>query len=321
MTTQSISRLDSIPVIDFESFAKGCVSDRQKVAQEIYSACREVGFMYLKNHGVSKASVERIFQQSQKFFALPLETKQQLAWSSEFSNRGYVGIKRERLNPERPGDAKECFNVGKEGATTDAINSALTQNLWPPDDKEFRKAVLEFFDICTDIANQVFCAFALSLNLPDSFIVDRHRDQEHTLRLLHYPPMLQLPEPGQIRAGEHSDYGSLTLLFQDDVGGLEVRTANGDWIFAPCIPDTILVNTGDLMQRWSNDVFRSTKHRVDVPIDERVHQSRYSIAFFCQPDRNTEIACIESCQGPDNSPNYPPVLAGQYLTDLLRATY
>lgn len=322
MIVQSTSKLESIPVIDFAFFTQGSTSDRQNIAQEIYHACREVGFLYLKNYGISKPLVEAIFQQSQKFFALPSESKRDLAWSSEFSNRGYIGIKRERLNPTRPGDAKECFNIGKEEVVSaDLTNLALIQNQWPPGDEEFRRTVLEFFDACTATANQVFRAFTLSLNLPASFIVDRHHRQEHTLRLLHYPPMLQSLEPNQIRAGEHSDYGSLTLLFQDDVGGLEVQTASGEWIFAPCIPDTVLVNTGDLMQRWSNDVFRSTKHRVGVPSADRATRSRYSIAFFCQPDHDTEIACIESCQGSDAPPLYPPVLAGDYLISLLQATY
>lgn len=320
VATQSISKLDSIPVIDFGLFA-GDAAARQEVAQKIYHACREIGFVYLKNHGISKILIDRMFQQSQKFFSLPLESKQKLSWSSEFSNRGYVAVERERLNPERPGDAKECFNVGKDLPFAASSNSALTQNLWIPDDEEFRRTVVDFFEVCTDTANDVFRAFALALNVPDSFIVDLHQNQEHTLRLLHYPPMLQAPEPGQIRAGEHSDYGSVTLLFQDDVGGLEVQTADGYWISAPCIPDTVLVNTGDLMQCWSNDVFCSTKHRVGVPTDDRIHQSRYSIAFFCQPDHDAEISCIESCQDENNPPRYHPVLAGDYLVSLLQATY
>ncbi|MEI1373380.1 MAG: 2OG-Fe(II) oxygenase family protein [Nostoc sp.] len=128
------------------------------------------------------------------------------------------------------------------------------------------------------------------------------------------------PKPGQVRAGEHSDYGSITLLFQDDVGGLEVQTASGEWIAAPTIPDTVIVNTGDLIQRWTNHVFCSTKHRVMIPSDNRVNQSRYSVAFFCHPNDHTEIACLESCQK-EQSPIYPPILAREYLLSRLQATY
>ncbi len=158
------------------------------------------------------------------------------------------------------------------------------------------------------------------MELPEDFFTTRHNQQNHTLRLLHYPPLQTSPKPGQVRAGEHSDYGSLTLLFQDGVGGLEVQTTSGEWIAAPWIPGTVVVNTGDLMQRWTNHIFCSTKHRVMIPNDERVKQSRYSVAFFCHPNDDTEIACLESCQK-QQSPIYPPILAGEYLVSRLQATY
>lgn len=296
-----------IPVIDFKPFVVGDVGKQQQVAQELYNACHELGFVYIKNHGVSQVLIEQVFLQSKRFFDLPLKVKHQLAWSSEFSNRGYIGIERERLDPKQTGDLKEAFNVGKEGpeATSPRPDDpALTQNQWPCGEEEFRRTVLDFFEACTEAANRAFYAFELALQLPEAFIIGKHAQQEHVLRLLHYPPMNREPELGQIRAGAHSDYGSLTLLFQDEIGGL-----------------TVLVNIGDLTQRWSNDVFRSTKHRVGVPVGDRIHKSRYSIAFFCQPDHDAEITCIESCQGPDKPPLYPPILAGEYLLSLLQATY
>lgn len=313
-----------IPIIDFTPFISNDEAGQQAVAQEIYWACHQTGFLYLKNHGIPQAQIQQMFEQSQQLFGLPPEAKQRLAWSDEFSNRGYVGVERERLDPNQPGDLKEAFNIGREGpdaTSADPNNAALTQNQWPAELPEFRPTALAFFDACTAAADRVFHAFALALNLPASFIADRHLNQEHTLRLLHYPPMQVQPKPGQIRAGAHSDYGSITLLFQDEVGGLEVKTASGDWIDAPSIPDTILVNTGDLTQRWSNRVFCSTQHRVGLPKRDRATRSRYSIAFFCQPDHEAEIACLETCQGPENPPLYPPIKAGEYLISLLQATY
>lgn len=314
----------TIPVIDFAPFVSGDGEGQQQVAQEIYQACHTVGFMYLKNHGVAEDLLERVFQQSEQFFSLPLETKQQLAWTEAFSNRGYVGIRRERLNPDRPGDAKECFNIGKEAdlsASPSSAEAALVQNRWLPEDEPFRQTMLSFFDACIEAADRVLQAFALALQLPPSFLVDLHQKRENTLRLLHYPPLEAELEPDQIRAGEHSDYGSITLLFQDDVGGLEVQSRSGEWLFAPCIPNTVLVNTGDLMERWTNDIFRSTKHRVGVPTGDRANRSRYSIAFFCHPDMDAEIQCIDSCQNPANPAKYPPILAGDHLISLLQATY
>lgn len=292
----------TIPIIDLTAFSNGDTITRQNITKQIYQACHEIGFMYLQNSGISKDLIKQVFSYSKSFFNLPLEVKQKQAWSDEFNNTGYVGLERERLDPNKPGDLKEALNLGKQ----EAVN--------------IDASILAFYDSCTELANTVLQAYALALELPEDFFITRHNQQNHTLRLLHYPS-LQIPaKPGQVRAGEHSDYGSITLLFQDDVGGLEVQTASGEWIAAPAIPDTVVVNTGDLMQRWTNDMFCSTKHRVMIPSDNRVNQSRYSMAFFCHPNDDTEIACLESCQK-EQSPIYPPMLAGEYLLSRLQATY
>lgn len=311
-----------IPLIDFTPFVENDPEGKQRVAQEIYHACHEVGFLYLTHHGIQSNFITDIFKQSQQFFSLPLEEKNKIAWSSEFSNRGYVGIERERLDETNPGDLKEAFNVGKEVSPEEAgANATLLLNQWPPRQEEFRQTVKMFFEQCAAAAARVFQAFAIALDMPESFLVDKHQSHNYTLRLLHYPPLNGVPKPGQIRAGAHSDYGTLTLLFQDDVGGLEVQIATGEWISAPSIPGAILINTGDLTQRWSNDVFRSTKHRVALPNGEMAERDRYSIAFFCQPDAEAEIVCLPSCQGSDNPPRYAPITSGEYLLSRLQATY
>lgn len=292
----------TIPVIDLAAFAEGNTATRQTVVKHIYQACHEIGFMYLQNSRISKDLVKQVFTHNKSFFNLPLEVKQKQAWNDEFSNTGYVGLERERLNPNQPGDLKEALNLGKQEAVRIA------------------PCIHAFYDSCTELANIVLQTFALALELPENFFVTRHNQQNHTLRSLHYPRLQTPPKAGQVRAGEHSDYGSITLLFQDEVGGLEVQIASGHWIAAPAIPDTVVVNIGDLMQRWTNDIFCSTKHRVMIPSDHRVQQSRYSIAFFCHPNDDTEIACLESCQK-ERSPIYPPILAGEYLLQRLQATY
>ncbi|MFN6482051.1 MULTISPECIES: isopenicillin N synthase family dioxygenase [unclassified Nostoc] len=291
-----------IPVIDLTAFINGNAATRQAVVKQIYQACHEIGFIYLQNSGISKDLIKEVFTHSKSFFNLPLEVKQKQAWSDEFSNTGYVGMEREHLDPNKPGDLKEALNLNKQTAVGIDVS------------------IVAFYDSCTELANTILQAYASALELPKDFFTIRHNQQNHTLRSLHYPPLQIPPKPGQVRAGEHSDYGSITLLFQDDVGGLEVQTASGEWIAAPAIPDTVIVNTGDLMERWTNHVFCSTKHRVMIPCDNRVNQSRYSIAFFCHPNDDTEIACLESCQK-EQSPIYPPILAGEYLLQRLQATY
>lgn len=310
--------LAQIPVIDFELFTNSDAAAQQAVVQQIYQACHEIGFIYLKNSGISQTLIDELFIQIKQFFALPFEIKQKLAWSDEFSNRGYVGVERERLNPTKPGDLKEAFNVGK--VSSDERQDSLVLNQWLPDKEDFRTCVMEFWDACVEVADKILQAFALALQVPEDFFASRHDQQNHTLRLLHYPPLQRSPKPEQVRAGEHSDYGSITLLFQDQIGGLEVQTRDGKWIAAPTIPGTVIINTGDLMQRWTNHVFCSTKHRVIIPMDERSHKSRYSVAFFCHPNDDAEIACIESCKK-EHEAIYPPITAGEHLLSKLQATY
>lgn len=308
-----------IPLIDFAPFLTDDAQGKQRVARQIYQACRTVGFLYLKNHGISEEAIAQTFTQARYFFDLSLREKQQVAWSSENSNRGYVGLERERLDESQPGDLKEAFNVGKEFSS--AADPTLMPNQWPVGHPLFQQHVAHFFEECTAGVQRVLRAFAIALSMPPDYLVNRHQNHDYTLRMLHYPPLQADPKPGQIRAGAHSDYGSLTLLFQDDVGGLEVLSAEGKWIAAPAIAGAVLINTGDLLQRWSNDVFRSTKHRVSLPQGNNVKQHRYSIAFFCQPDANAQVVCLPTCQGEDNLPKYPPVTSGEYLLNRLKATY
>ncbi|MEH2447879.1 MAG: 2-oxoglutarate and iron-dependent oxygenase domain-containing protein [Nostoc sp.] len=162
----------TIPVIDLTAFTNGDTITRQTVIK-IYQACHEIGFMYLQNSGISKDLIKQVFTHSKYFFNLPLEVKQKQAWSDEFSNTGYVGLERERLDPNKPGDLKEAFNVNKAAIGIDA-------------------SIVAFYDSCTELANTVLQAYALALELPKDFFITRHNQQNHTLRLLHYPP-LQIP--------------------------------------------------------------------------------------------------------------------------------
>ncbi|MEO0394383.1 MAG: 2-oxoglutarate and iron-dependent oxygenase domain-containing protein [Cyanobacteria bacterium P01_A01_bin.137] len=310
----------NIPIVDFSRFLSGNPKSRQAAVQEIFQACHDVGFLYLKHHGIPAHIIEQALIQSRLFFELPLDEKQNIAWSSEHSNSGYIGIERESLDNSQPGDLKEAFNVGNENAAV-ANGLPLRTNRWPTGQPLFYQTISDFFEICSGAVEQIFRAFACALSMPADYLVERHQNHDYTLRLLHYPPIAQPSLPGQLRAGSHSDYGSLTLLFQDNVGGLEVQTTNGDWITAPTIPDTILINTGDLMERWSNNVFRSTKHRVRLPDGAQTQQHRYSIAFFCQPDADTDIVCLPTCHSDHNPPQYTPVKSGDYLLGRLRATY
>ena len=299
--------MGEIPVIDFAPFDRDGDLGQQKVAAEIDRACREIGFFYLINHGISSEILGHLLRQSKDFFSLPETVKTQMARSPQ-TNCGYIGFQTEKLNPKNFGDLKEALNLGLEME-------------WLPELEEFRQVACRFYELTTQvIAPQILRAFALALELPRDFFDDKH-GKNYFLRLLHYPPITALPQPGQLRAGEHTDYGSITLLLQDETGGLEVQTRQGDWIEVPYIPDTLVVNVGDALQHWTNDRWRSTRHRVLAPIDSRAKLSRYSLALFCDPNPEVELACLENCCSPTYPPRYQPILMAEFLAQRLQATY
>ncbi|KAI8507810.1 hypothetical protein Bbelb_140500 [Branchiostoma belcheri] len=302
-----------IPVVDFlpYSLVNHCADDDQlaALAGQLIHAFSTTGFVYLWHHGIPAAQIERVFQVSEKFFALPKDTKEKYARPAD-NNHGWVTLERESLNPSRPGDLKEAFNV------TWVENPPA----WPMAElPEFRDTVLDFYDKCRKLSLHILELVARGLHVKDvKGFVDSHKligsgPNATALRLLHYPPVPAETKPDQVRCGEHSDYGSITLLFQDKVPGLEVRNREGVYVQAPIIENAVLVNIGDLMQRWTSDRLVSTKHRVLLPTDRG--QMRQSLAFFVHPDDEVMISCL------DGSNKYEAITAKGYLEQRFAATY
>ncbi|TFK24074.1 Clavaminate synthase-like protein [Coprinopsis marcescibilis] len=320
-----------IPVIDFSRFrAATSTTEKQDTANEIVSAFKESGFVYLSNHGIPTETIRNTFHKSKEFFDLPEATKTKLAWEDPRANRGYVQIGRERVTQSadpneiaalrsKAPDYKESMEIGRDW-------DSEWKNQWPQDSDlpVFKGTMLHFFQTCHDLHVEVMRSIALGLKLEPSFFDEKINEQCHNLRLLSYPPVSRslLKNDGQARAGAHSDYGTLTLLFQDSVGGLEVQNPHtGAFVPATPIPGTIVVNVGDLLSRWSNDVLRSTLHRVvapTTPAPSEMTPRRQSIAFFCNPNFNAEVSCLPNCSPP---PKYPTVNAGDYIIGRLAVTY
>ena len=297
-----------VPVIDLG----GLAADPARIARDIGAAAREVGFFYVVNHGVAPAVIDAAFDRSRAFFALPLGEKQALAIEKIGGNRGYSGLKHEALDPTAGADLKEAFNVGLDLAPDDPDILAGAPfrklNAWP-EVAGFKKATLAYFGACTTLALALHESFAVDLGLPRAFFADKFSKPMTTLRFLHYPAS---STEGEVGAGEHTDYGNLTLLATDDVGGLEVRTRSGEWIAAPPVADAFVVNIGDCLMRWTNDVYVSTPHRVV----NRSGRERYSIAFFFDANPEALVACAPGC----GTPRYAPVLAADYLRMRLQAS-
>lgn len=297
-----------IPVVDL-SLAS---TQATETASALVKAFSEIGFVYLRNHGIPAKQVSDIVDITQKFFNLPQDTKMKYLRGED--NFGYVQMEMESLNPERPhGDLKEAFNF-----------TPTTNQRWPETEVPRMREELEaFWDSCAGLSLQVLELTARGLGLdPEAFTKYHHLvrgNTEHvnttTVRALHYPPVATV-KAGQVRCGEHSDYGSITLLFPDMIGGLEVKARDVGYIPATPIPDTVVVNIGDLMQRWTSDKLVSTKHRVLIPEEEVKQQlGRRSIAFFVQPDNEALIECV------DGSHKYEPITSLQYLQQRFSVTY
>ncbi|KAL4222167.1 hypothetical protein ACF0H5_018207 [Mactra antiquata] len=300
--------MDSIPVIDMEkvgllrSEAEIDVTTLKDISDEIKKAFTSVGFCYMKNHGISKTLIESLFRASRDFFESPTEEKQKYRRLQD-SYFGWMSPESEILNPKRPNDLKESFNYLPSQDT----------NVWPS--KRFQKINQDMYKQCSAFAFRLMDILSIGLGLEKAHFKECHQDignpnNQTALRSLYYLPIETESEikPGQIRCGEHTDYGTITMLFQDDIGGLEVNINGVGYVPATPIPDTIVVNIGSLMQRWTSDHLIATAHRVLIPEAElKLRQPRQSVAFFIQPNNETMITCL------DGSDKYTPMTSRQYL--------
>lgn len=304
--------MSDIPVLDFAEFTEG---DGHAFVEALGSACRDTGFLVLKNHGVSDALMAQAFSAAHTFFAQPQEAKEALSISRSPHNRGYAMLGSESLD-ETSGvrDQKEAFNIGLDLAPDDprvmAGEPFRGVNVWP-DVTGFRDTGLAYFNAVWALGRKLHEAIALSLDLPHDYF-ETHLDAPMaTLRYLRYPPASG--SAGEIGAGAHTDYGSITLLLTDGVSGLQVKPRGQDWIDVPHIEGAFIINIGDCLMRWTNDVYVSTPHRVLPPVRER-----YSIAFFLDPNPDS---VIEKLPTVDGDAKYPPVTGAAYLMQRLSATY
>jgi len=219
----------NIPIVDFAGFASADAVMREATVAALRAALESCGFMYLRNHGISQTQIDAVFAQSRAFFSLPQKTKDQTKPREKGSTRGYEGVGIQALDAGRPGDLKEIFQCGAEPAT-------VRSNAWPGGMPEFRATLLGFLEAANVRCNELMKAIAVALGLPANFFEPYHDHNDSTLRLLHYPPLTGALAGGQLRAGAHTDFGGMSLLFQDDEDGLEIQSPGGRWIAAPALP-------------------------------------------------------------------------------------
>ncbi len=311
----------SIPVIDYAQ-----APDR--LVAEVGNACRKFGFFGLVNHGIDQALIDAAFYQSKKFFALPQEQK--LNWHIEKSacHRGFDPIGWQSLDLSKEGDAsaadlKESFYLGTE-PQTNAPKPVANHgpNQWPdlPSLQKFEEDMRRYSDAMKSLAQALVQTIGQSLGLDQHALDPMMSYPTCTTRLLYYPPQPSHSDQ-QIGSGAHTDWGGITVLAQDDAGGLEVKLideqGNAHWALVTPQPGMLVINTGDLMQRWSNDIIRSSWHRV---INRHSGRSRYSIAFFFDLDHHAQIETLATCISAENPAKYPAISAGDHILDMYRRT-
>ena len=313
-----MSHSPAIPILDVSALMGGTDADIAALAERLGEACRDIGFFYVANHGIAPDLIERTFAMSKAFFALPLEAKLAVDMRRSAHNRGYMPFEGETLDPDRPGDLKETFNLGLELAADDPEVLAGMPfrglNQWP-ELPGFRDTMLDYFEAIWALGRQLHRAISRDLGLDEAYFDDKLGRPLAILRLLHYPGGSIPKHDEQIGAGPHTDYGNITLLLPDATPGLEVRTRHGEWIDAPSVPGAFVCNIGDCLMRWTNDIYVSTPHRVRIPDRER-----YSIAFFLDPDPDADVTVLPGCISDDRPARYPPTTGAAYLKERLDAT-
>jgi isopenicillin N synthase-like dioxygenase len=307
--------MPTIPIVDVSPFAGSNTSAKRKAAIALGTACREIGFFYVTGHAIPEIVVADVFAAAHRFFDQPLAQKLRLSIRHSPHNRGYVELSDEKLDPDGGEDRKEAFNIGLElpSAHPDigADRSFRGRNSWP-DIPSWREVILDYFDRCWALGRLLHRGFCIDLDIRESYFDDKLDVPLAILRLLRYPARASGAD-AQLGAGEHADYGNVTILATDGVGGLQIRDRTGAWIDAPTIPGAFVCNIGDCLMRWTNDVYVSTPHRVVVP-----ERERYSLAFFLDPNPD---AIVEPICSVGMRPKYGPITAEAYIHHRLDATY
>lgn len=292
----------SLPIIDFGGFLNGTAAERRAVASDIGTAAAEIGFFIIENHHLDRGLQDSGFQMAKRFFDLPQSEKSHIDIAHSDCHRGWFGEGGEILDraAQPQGDIKQGLKIGRDLPPDNAQVMAGVPlhgpNQWPRETETiigFKDTMQNLYDGCETLSRQLMQAFALSLDLADDYFDTSLHQPMATLAPLRYPPMA---DNGLLAAGAHTDFGCLTLLLQNDEAGLEIQAADA-WLPIPCLPEHIVVNIGDMMHRWTNGKYCSTRHRVV----NRSGRTRHSMAYFFDPDPDTDLSVLPGC-GTDSQP-------------------
>ncbi|MFY7898600.1 MAG: isopenicillin N synthase family dioxygenase [Chitinophagaceae bacterium] len=307
----------SIPVVDLADFLSGDAVRKNNFVQALGTAYESVGFVAVKNHGIPDDLIAQLYEYVQQFFSLPVEHKLGYEIPGLAGQRGYTSFGREHAKGSDAPDLKEFFQFGQMVTDNDPIKSEYPENVQVNQLAKFNPTLEEAYRNYEKSGKALLQAIALYLGLDEHYFDVHIYNGNSILRCIHYPPITSEPKSA-IRAEQHEDINLITLLVGASADGLEILTKQGEWVGVTSLPEQIVVNVGDMLQRLTNNKLKSTTHRVVNPPREHWHTSRFSMPFFLHPRSEMSLACLESCIS-DNQPKaYEDATAGEYLDERLR---
>lgn len=326
MTCSTINPMsgESVPVVDLAAALAGDEVARARTARQIDEACVQTGFFAITGHGIDDGLVDGVVDNARAFFHLDRAEKDRVAPPGPYDFRGYLGLDTTSLaatlGDETPSDLCESFNISgfddpevRERVTVEGYEAIFRENQWPARPAHFRPAFESYYAALEDLCVRMLPLFALALDLPEDWFVDKIVDHTSLLLANWYPPVDGEICSGQLRRGGHTDYGAFTVISVEQIPGLQI-SVDGSWQDVPLMPDAFVVNLGDLMARWTNDRWVSTLHRVVIPEGEAAAADRVSIPFFFQPAFGAVITTIPTTITEDAPLRYEPVVAGEWIT-------
>ncbi len=309
--------LTTLPTVDLDDFRSGDAVRKHRFVRELGKAYAEIGFVTVTCHGLNDAQREDLYEQVEAFFALPEATKLKYEIPGLAGQRGYTSFGKEHAKGFNAGDLKEFFQFGQSVQNNPKLAELYPKNIGVDELHEFNPVGMQTYKTLEKAGGELLQAIALYLNLPENYFEDKIKNGNSILRAIHYPPITEEPNDA-VRAAEHEDINLITLLMGASAKGLEVKTKDGEWLAVDVPEDALVVNVGDMLQRLTNNVLRSTTHRVVNPPKEDWGTSRFSIPFFLHPISEMDLSCLESCITDDNPKQYEDTTAGEYLDERLK---
>ena len=302
----------NIPSVDLADFTEGNKETKAAFVKELGKAYEEIGFVAVKNHGLSDALCAELYAQVKEFFSLSKEEKEAYEIEGLSGQRGYVSFGKEHAKNKNEGDLKEFWHFGQTVEDDDPIKEEYPDNVQVNELPKFNAVGREVYQKLEETGREMLRAIALHLNLDENYFDAKIHNGNSILRPIHYPPITHEPKDA-VRAAEHEDINLITLLMGASADGLQVLNKSGEWISVTALPDQIVVNVGDMLQRLTNNKLKSTTHRVVNPPREKWGTSRYSIPFFLHPRSEVSLNCLTSCVSESNHKNFSDITAGEYL--------